>query len=72
MLFDSCPPINIRLPLPNLKICMLNSETALVTYDSIVLYETLECAHRSSIWSLIDGRWKLRFHRARRSCPQPI
>jgi hypothetical protein len=62
MLFDGCPVIKIVLPLPNLKITFLNDATALVTYDSVVEYETLQHAHRSSIWSLIGGRWKLRFH----------
>lgn len=62
MLIDSCPPIEIRLPLPAFKIKLLNDETALVTYDSIVQYDTLQYAHRSSIWSFIDGRWRLRFH----------
>ena len=62
MLFDGCPPINIVLPLPHLKITLLNQATALVTYDSIVKGETLQHAHRSSIWSLIGGQWKLRFH----------
>ncbi len=62
MLFDGCPRIEIVLPLPNLKIMMLNELTALITYDSIVQYDTLEHAHRSSIWSLAEGRWRLRFH----------
>ncbi len=62
MLFDGCPRIEIVLPLPNLRITLLNDSTALVAYDSSVHYETLQHAHRSSIWSLIGARWKLRFH----------
>lgn len=62
MLFDGCAPIDIVLPLPQLEIRLLNDVTALVTYDSIVRYESIQYAHRSSIWSLQGGRWRLRFH----------
>lgn len=71
MLFDECPPINIKLPLPNFTITCLDVATVLVTYDSVVQYSTLQCAHRSSIWSLIDGRWRLRFHQATAYTPDP-
>jgi hypothetical protein len=62
MLFDRCKPIAATLPLPNLRIILLNDVTALVTYDSIVTYDTIEHARRSSVWSLENNHWRLRFH----------
>jgi hypothetical protein len=51
------------LPLANLSIRRLDTHTAQLTYDSQVTHGgTVHYAHRSSIWSLIDGIWVMRFH----------
>jgi hypothetical protein len=56
-------PIRAVLPLPNLRIRLLDADTAQVTYDSEVTYDgVVEHAHRSSIWSRSAGGWVLRFH----------
>jgi hypothetical protein len=53
--------IQALLPLPNLSIRLLDTNTAQVTYDSHVTHDgTVEYAHRSSIWSRIDGIWVMR------------
>jgi hypothetical protein len=55
--------IPAQLPLPDLRIRLLDENTAQVTYDSAVRYGTfVEYAHRSSIWSRTAGGWTLRFH----------
>lgn len=55
--------IEAALPLPNLKIRQLSDDVFQVTYDSAVgRGESVEFAHRSSIWSRSDGKWELRFH----------
>jgi hypothetical protein len=57
--------IEVVLPLPNLSIRLLDVNTAQVTYDSQVTHDgTVQYAHRSSIWSRIDGIWAMRFHQA--------
>jgi hypothetical protein len=51
------------LPLPNLSVRLLDTHTAQVTYDSQVTRAgSVQYAHRSSIWSRIDGIWVMRFH----------
>jgi hypothetical protein len=56
-------PILAMLPLPNLSVRLLDSNTAQVTYDSRVADGgTHQYAHRSSIWSRIGGVWVMRFH----------
>jgi hypothetical protein len=51
------------LPLPNLRIRLLDADTAQVTYDSTVRYDgEVEHGHRSSIWSRTADGWVLRFH----------
>jgi hypothetical protein len=51
------------LPLPGLTVRLLGATTALLTYTSIVTREGIvEHARRSSIWSRVDGRWRLYFH----------
>lgn len=56
-------PIQAKLPLPNLQLRVLDVNTVQIIYDSEALYNgVVEYAHRSSIWSRIDGRWVMRFH----------
>jgi hypothetical protein len=56
-------PIHAVLPLPNLAICLLDQNTAQVTYNSQVEYESVvEHARRSSIWSRTESGWVIRFH----------
>jgi hypothetical protein len=51
------------LPLSNLSIRLLDTNTAQVTYDSQVTRAgNVQYAHRSSIWSRIEGVWVMRFH----------
>ena len=56
-------PIDATLPLPNLKIRLLNEDTAQVTYDSAVKCNgVIEYGRRSSIWSRTEQGWVVRFH----------
>lgn len=56
-------PIQAKLPLPKLKVRVLDVNTVQITYDSEAMYEgVVEYAHRSSIWSRIDSRWVMLFH----------
>jgi hypothetical protein len=60
--FDS-QPIHAVLPLPNLAIRLLDRNTAQVTYNSQVEYDSVvEYARRSSIWSRTENGWVMRFH----------
>lgn len=55
--------IRAQFPLPDLRIRLLDENTARVTYDSAVRYgAVVEYAHRSSIWSRTSDGWTLRFH----------
>ena len=55
--------IAAKLPLPNMEIRMIDTCTALVTYDSEVVCDgVVERAHRSSIWSRTARGWVMRFH----------
>ncbi len=55
--------IAATLPLPNIEVRMIDTDTALVIYDSEVCYEgVVERAHRSSIWSRSAQGWVMRFH----------
>jgi hypothetical protein len=55
--------IDSKLPLPEFKIRLLDSDTAHVTYNSEVTYDgVVEHARRSSIWSRNERGWVLRFH----------
>ena len=68
-------PIHAKLPLPNLKVRVLDVSTVLITYDSEATYDgVVEYAHRSSIWSRTEGRWVMRFHQGtpcQPSSPKP-
>jgi hypothetical protein len=56
-------PIKAKLPLSNLKLRVLDVKTVQITYDSEATYGgEVEYAHRSSIWSLTEGGWVMRFH----------
>jgi hypothetical protein len=56
-------PTDAILPLPNLKIRLIDEDTAQLTYDSAVTYDGIvEHAHRSSIWSRTSSGWIMRFH----------
>jgi hypothetical protein len=64
--------IEAALPLPNLRIRLLDADTAHVTYDSAVVYDgAVEHAHRSSIWSRRSNGWVLRFHQGTPFRPTP-
>lgn len=56
-------PIDAELPLANLRIRLLDANTAHVTYTSKVRYEgVVEFGRRSSLWSRAGDTWVLRFH----------
>jgi hypothetical protein len=56
-------PIHAVLPLPNIAIRLLDRNTAQVTYNSQVEYDSfVEYARRSSIWSRTESGWIMRFH----------
>jgi hypothetical protein len=56
-------PIHAIIPLPNLAIRLLDRNTAQVTYNSQVEYDSVvEYARRSSIWSRTESGWVMRFH----------
>ena len=55
--------ISATIPLPNFKARHLTKDVIQVTYVSEVLSDgRKEMGNRSSIWSRIDGMWRLRFH----------
>lgn len=55
--------INAKFPLPLLEMREVSEDTILVTYISEVTYKgEIERSNRSSLWSFIDGKWRLRFH----------
>ena len=54
--------IDIELPLLNFAVHELSDSVVLVTYTSIVRYEDVEVSHRSSVWVMHEGRWRLAFH----------
>jgi hypothetical protein len=65
-------PIVAVLPLANLSIRRLDTNTAQLTYDSQVTHGgSVQYAHRSSIWSRIDGIWVMRFHQGTPYVPPP-
>jgi hypothetical protein len=56
-------PILAVLPLQNLRVRLLDSNTAQITYDSEVKYgDKVEYGRRSSIWSRTERGWVMRFH----------
>jgi hypothetical protein len=64
--------IDATLPLPNLRIRLLDADTVHLTYDSEVVSDGMvEHAHRSSIWSRTAGGWVLRFHQGTPFRPSP-
>ncbi len=52
--------IHAKLPLKDFKIHSIDENTVLVTYVSEAI--GTEVGNRSSLWTLIGGKWKLRFH----------
>lgn len=55
--------IPTTFPLHGFTAHPLDENTVLVTYISEVAYkEGLEIGNRSSIWTKMDGKWRLRFH----------
>ena len=54
--------INIKFPLKNFSIALIDTNVALVTYISEVMYEKMEVANRSSIWLKNADGWKIKFH----------
>ena len=56
-------PTNAVLPLPNLKIRLIDEDTAQLTYGSAVTYDDIvEHARRSSIWTRTSDGWVMCFH----------
>jgi hypothetical protein len=56
-------PTEAIFPLPNLRIRLIDEDTAQITYDSAVTYDGIvEHGHRSSIWSRTSHGWVMRFH----------
>lgn len=56
-------PINAQRLLEDLRVRLLDANTAQVTYNSRVRYQdVVESARRSSIWSRSGDTWVLRFH----------
>lgn len=55
--------IAATLPLAEFEARIITPNVVLVTYTSEVVYgNETERANRSSLWSKIDGAWRLRFH----------
>lgn len=51
------------IPLPEFRARHITDDVVQTTYVSEVVYDGgIERGNRSSIWSRIDGAWKLRFH----------
>lgn len=60
-----CEPLTqaIQAQLHNLAIRRLDTHTVQLTYDSHMQQDGATLfARRSSIWSLVDGTWVMRFH----------
>jgi|CXWL01.1.fsa_nt_gi hypothetical protein len=54
--------IKVELPHEDFRINIIDEKTYLVTYTSKVMYEELEIANRSSLWTKTETGWKLWFH----------
>lgn len=54
--------INAKFPLKNFSITLIDTNVALVTYISEVMYDELEVANRSSLWAKTTDGWQIRFH----------
>ena len=55
--------IKATIPLLQLEMRKISNDTVLVTYISEVVYDGVtEHGNRSSLWSLLDDKWRLRFH----------
>ncbi len=57
-------PFGTELPLPDLRVRPLGEGAALLTYRSVTRWPdgARRSANRSSVWTRVDGRWRLRFH----------
>ena len=65
MLFDPSDKqqIGATIPLPEFQARLISRDVVQTTYLSEIRKGKLkELGKRSSIWSKLDGRWKLRFH----------
>jgi len=54
--------LRAELPLTNLRMKQISEDIVLLTYVSKVMYEKLEIASRSSLWTKTSSDWKLSFH----------
>lgn len=55
--------IEAKIPLPDYSVECIAPDVALATYSSEVRFgDNLERGRRSSLWTKVEGRWKLRFH----------
>jgi hypothetical protein len=60
---DCSATINAAIPLPEFKARYLTDDVVQVIYVSEVVHgDRKEVGNRSSIWSRVDGKWRLRFH----------
>jgi hypothetical protein len=56
-------PILAVLPLPELKVRLIQPDVAQVTYNSAVTFDgVIQYARRNSIWTRTAAGWQLRFH----------
>lgn len=62
VMFEEAFPINAELS--NFELRELGPGSVLITYDSarVTNGETVEFAHRSSIWTKTNKNWQMRFH----------
>jgi hypothetical protein len=56
------PTEKIDAELRQIQVRFLQPSVALVSYVSVVTYETVEHTNRSSIWTRTGPAWQLRFH----------
>jgi hypothetical protein len=60
---ENVSEIHATLPLPEFQARHITDNVVHVTYVSEAVYDgVILRANRSSIWSCMDGVWKLRFH----------
>ncbi len=65
MLFEPADfrEIAAAIPLPEFRARHITDDVVQTTYISEVVYDgKIQRGNRSSIWSWIDGAWRLRFH----------
>lgn len=62
-ILDGTPgPIRVELPLREFTVRSVAPGVALVTYVSVVEYESVEVSNRSTLWVHDGSRWLMLFH----------